>query len=48
MCRPHTGKGDEVPGQPAQDIVFVVKQKPHTVFMREGDDLVCTHRLPLR
>ncbi|EFN59562.1 hypothetical protein CHLNCDRAFT_18104 [Chlorella variabilis] len=41
------GKGDEVPGQPAQDIVFVVRQKPHPVFAREGDDLVTTQRIPL-
>lgn len=42
-----TGKGDEVPGQPAQDIVFVVRQKPHGVYTREGDDLVATVMLPL-
>jgi hypothetical protein len=42
------GKGDEVPGQPAQDIVFVVRQKPHGVYTREGDDLVATVMLPLR
>ena len=45
---PPAGKGDEVPGQPAQDIVFVVRQKPHPVFAREGDDLVTTQRIPLR
>ncbi|KAG7673823.1 hypothetical protein Ndes2526B_g02703 [Nannochloris sp. 'desiccata'] len=41
------GKGDELPGQPAQDIVFVVKQKPHSKFLREGDDLVVKMSIPL-
>ncbi|KAL4424051.1 hypothetical protein ABPG75_001352 [Micractinium tetrahymenae] len=41
------GKGDELPGQPAQDIVFVVRQKPHPTFSREGDDLVTNMRIPL-
>jgi len=34
------GKGDELPGRPPQDLVFVVKQKPHSVFTREGDNLM--------
>ncbi|PRW61391.1 dnaJ-like protein subfamily B member 4-like isoform B [Chlorella sorokiniana] len=42
-----TGKGDELPGRPAQDLVFVVKQKPHPVFTRDGDDLVATLRIPI-
>lgn len=42
------GKGDELPGRPAQDLVFVVKQKPHPVFTRDGDDLVATLRIPIR
>lgn len=42
------GKGDELPGRPAQDLVFVVKQKPHPVFTRDGDDLVATLRVPIR
>lgn len=45
---PAAGKGDELPGQPAQDIVFVVRQKPHPTFTREGDDLVTQMRIPLR
>jgi hypothetical protein len=50
-CTPNpllAGKGDEAPGQPAQDLVFVVRQKPHPVFTREGDDLVTTQRISLR
>eukprot|EP01117_Protostelium_nocturnum_P002981 TRINITY_DN1390_c0_g1_i1.p1 TRINITY_DN1390_c0_g1~~TRINITY_DN1390_c0_g1_i1.p1 ORF type:complete len:355 (-),score=125.46 TRINITY_DN1390_c0_g1_i1:190-1254(-) len=32
-------EGDEKPGQEAADVVFVVKQKPHTTFKRVGNDL---------
>ena len=27
------------PGGPAQDIEFVIEEKPHSVFKRQGDDL---------
>ena len=30
-----------------QDLVFIVEEKPHSVFKREGNDLVCHVRLPL-
>ncbi|KAJ3092168.1 hypothetical protein HK102_010129 [Quaeritorhiza haematococci] len=40
-----SGEGDELPsmgGPPQyQDIEFVVEQKPHSTFKREGDDLRC-------
>jgi DnaJ-class molecular chaperone len=29
------GAGDELPGKPAQDIQFVIEEKPHAVFKRE-------------
>ena len=41
------GKGDEYPGRPAQDLVFVVTQKPHPVFKRDGDDLLVTMTISL-
>jgi DnaJ family protein B protein 4 len=42
------GKGDELaPGGPSADLVFVVKQKPHAKFTRDGNDLVTTVKLPL-
>jgi hypothetical protein len=47
-ARPPAGKGDELPGRPAQDLVFVVRQKAHPVFEREGDDLVASLRIPIR
>ena len=36
------GKGDERPGMPAGDLVFVVQEKPHPRFRREGNDLHAT------
>lgn len=39
--------GDEQPGQGASDVVFVIDEKPHPLFKREGNDLIYTHRLPL-
>lgn len=33
------GEGDERPGKAAQDVVFVVKEKPHSYLERRGDDL---------
>jgi DnaJ family protein B protein 4 len=40
-------KGDERPGREAADIIFMIDEKPHPQFKREGNDLVYTHRLPL-
>ena len=34
------GEADQAPGKEAGDIVFVIKQKPHDVFERRGNDLV--------
>jgi len=35
-------------GEPqAQDLVFVVEEKPHSRFVREGSELVTTQKLPL-
>lgn len=48
LCHFSAGKGDELPGRPAQDLVFVVRQKPHAVFTRDGDDLVATLRISIR
>ncbi|CEG38462.1 dnaj homolog subfamily b member 4-like [Plasmopara halstedii] len=42
------GQGDAMPGRPAQDIVFVVKEKPHNKFKREGDNLKYHAKLSLR
>ena len=40
--------GDERPGHIPADIVFVVKEKPHAVYQREGNDLVFVKEVSLR
>jgi len=42
---PHAG--NDVPHGEAQDLVFVVEEKPHEVFQRRGNDLVCTVKISL-
>lgn len=39
--------GNEQPNGEAQDLVFVVEEKLHDVFTREGDDLICRLKIPL-
>jgi DnaJ family protein B protein 4 len=41
-------EGDESPGIIPADITFVLSQKPHPLYTREGNDLVMTHTLPLK
>jgi len=41
-------EGDERPGVRPADIVFVLEEKPHPRFKREGDDLVYTASVSLR
>eukprot|EP00803_Ostreobium_quekettii_P001477 evm.model.scf_100EXC.8 EVM.evm.TU.scf_100EXC.8 scf_100EXC:58824-59840(-) len=41
------GKGDEEPGMVPADVVFVLEEKPHNTFTRQGDDLVYTQKVPL-
>lgn len=38
--------GNETRGD-AQDLVFVVEEKPHPTFTREGNDLMCKLQIPL-
>ena len=40
--------GDERPGHIPADIVFVVKEKPHAKYQREGNDLVFWREISLR
>ncbi|GAA5938269.1 uncharacterized protein JCM15063_000686 [Sporobolomyces koalae] len=40
------GAGSETPSGP-QDMVFVIEEKPHSQFTREGDDLVYNFQVPL-
>ena len=40
-------KGNEQPNVIASDLVFVIDEKPHGTFTRDGNDLVLTQRVPL-
>ena len=40
--------GDQFPGRIPADIIFVIKQKPHPVYRRDGNDLRYTARICLR
>lgn len=41
------GEADEMPDTIPGDLIFVVKQKPHKFFEREGGDLVCRKTISL-
>lgn len=41
-------EGDQLPGQLPQDVQFVIKEKPHDVWKREGDDLVTSEIISLK
>ncbi|PQQ00349.1 dnaJ homolog subfamily B member 1 [Prunus yedoensis var. nudiflora] len=40
-------KGNQEPGVSPADLIFVVDEKPHGVFKRDGNDLVVTQKLSL-
>lgn len=40
-------KGDERPSVIPADIIFVVNEKPHALYKREGDDLIHSRRITL-
>ena len=41
-------EGDQVPGHIPADIVFVIGEKPHPRFERDGEHLVHTARITLK
>nr|GMC81352.1 DnaJ protein homolog 1-like [Ipomoea batatas] len=41
------GKGDERPGSLPADVIFVIEEKKHPMFKREGDDLELGVQIPL-
>nr|GAT60989.1 DNAj-like protein subfamily a member 2-like protein [Mycena chlorophos] len=41
------GAGDEEPGTPAGDVVFVLRMTPHESFERSGNDLLTTVKITL-
>lgn len=40
-------KGNEQPGQLPADLVFVIDEKPHDVYERDGNDLIVNHKISL-
>ncbi|KAJ3694489.1 hypothetical protein LUZ60_009969 [Juncus effusus] len=40
-------KGNESPNVIPADIIFIIEEKPHDVFTRDGNDLVMTHKISL-
>ncbi|XP_045823594.1 dnaJ homolog subfamily B member 13-like [Trifolium pratense] len=40
-------KGNEQPNVTAADLVFVIDEKPHSIFSREGNDLIMTQKISL-
>lgn len=41
------GAGNELSTGDAQDLVFVVEEKPHDIFTRDGSDLICKMSISL-
>jgi len=41
------GEGDEGPNRAPADVVFVVKEEPHSTFKRNKDDIIYTAKVPL-
>uniref|UniRef100_U5EYK6 Putative dnaj-like-1 protein n=1 Tax=Corethrella appendiculata TaxID=1370023 RepID=U5EYK6_9DIPT len=41
-------EGDQIPGKIPADIVFVIRDKPHAHFKREGSDIKYTAKISLR
>jgi len=41
-------EGDKIPGKIPADIAFVIRDKPHAVFSRDGSNLIYTHKISLR
>lgn len=42
-----TGEGDEIQPGRSQDIIFIIREKKHAVFTREGSNLLVHRRIPL-
>jgi len=41
-------EGDRVPGKIPADIAFIIKDKPHPIFTRDGVDIKYSYKVPLR
>jgi DnaJ-class molecular chaperone len=41
-------EGDQIPGKVPADIVFIIKDKPHSYFKRDGSDVKYTAKVSLK
>lgn len=41
------GKGSQQPGSAPSDVIFVVNERPHPIFKRDGKDLIMTEKISL-
>merc|ERR1712156_507161 len=41
-------EGDQVPGKIPADIAFIIRDKPHGIFTRDGANINFTYKVPLR
>merc|ERR1719449_180202 len=41
-------EGDKVPGKIPADIAFIIRDKPHPLFARDGANIKYTYKIPLR
>lgn len=44
----YPGEGDVLPGKEPQDIQFIIREKRHEFFTREGDNLICPIKISLK
>merc|ERR1719419_2202657 len=41
-------EGDKVPGKIPADVAFIIRDKPHPIFTRDGTNLKYTYKIPIR
>merc|ERR1712112_619078 len=41
-------EGDKIPGKIPADIAFIIRDKPHPIFSRDGTNINYTYKIPLR
>jgi len=41
-------EGDRVPGKIPADIAFIIRDKPHPIFQRDGTNIKYIYKMPLR
>merc|ERR1711892_1413539 len=41
-------EGDRIPGKIPADIAFIIRDKPHPIFTRDGANIKYTYKVPLR